>query len=107
MPQGPCFHPLIALNRELKSLEVRVLAIVDVVISKLKPWRPQDRDDIQAMVDLHLADRDLLIERPRLAADWYRMDARESELPWSLERLNPIEYEMLMTSRTPIDLSQP
>lgn len=67
LPNSPQFHALPQLH--LTHLDVRVLDIVDVVVSKLKPFRAQDLDDIGAMVERDLVPHAQLIARFLRALD--------------------------------------
>jgi len=51
LPQRPIFHPVSQL-RKLKHFKVQALDIIDVVVSKLKPFRAQDVNDIRSLVDM-------------------------------------------------------
>lgn len=104
LPQAPICHSLTDLNTELVHLELEVLDVVDVVVSKLKRFHADDRRDILAMVDLDLLDNDLFVERFRAAIDYFSMDARAGDLPDVVKNFHHVQYEMLMTSVTPIEL---
>ncbi len=73
----------------LEHLEVRVLDIADVCVSKLKRWKADDRDDVEAMIDLGHFQHARVVERLRdiIEAYWHeypdhlgRMVERFSEL---------------------------
>ena len=51
LPAHPRFNPLPEFTARLMHFEVEALSILDVVISKLKPFRPTDIADINAMID--------------------------------------------------------
>ena len=50
LPAQPNYVPLLDLTAKLTHFEVEALSIPDVVISKLKPFRPTDIADINAMI---------------------------------------------------------
>jgi hypothetical protein len=104
LPQVPLCHPLSALNQSLQHFEVEVLDIVDVVVSKLKRFNPNDVSDIHAMVDRDLVDHGRLIQRFEAAADAYSMDARASDLPKYVKNLNRVERDSFGVPETPIEL---
>ena len=73
----------------LEHLEVRVLDVADVCVSKLKRWTADDRDDVEAMIDLGHFDHARVVERLREVIEVYwheypdhlqRMVGRFSEL---------------------------
>ncbi len=103
LPQKPVFHDVPAL-RELKNFSVKVLDVVDVVISKLKPYRNQDISDIRFLASENLLPHKKLLERFRLVMDYYSMDARAEELPKFVENLNEVERSMLFVPESKIEL---
>lgn len=78
--------------------------VVDVVVSKLKPFRGQDVDDIGAMIKRHLVDPTKLLERFLLAKDAWLSDSRAQELWKYIDNLHEIQREFLQIEETPIDL---
>jgi hypothetical protein len=103
LPQKPTFHPVPGF-KNFKNFEVKVLDIVDVVVSKLKPFRPNDRKDIEFLANKKLLPHGQLLERFRLVLDFYSMDARAGDFPKFLENLNTVEREMLFVQESQIDL---
>ena len=104
LPHVPRWHAIDELNRKLTRLEVFVLDVVDVVVSKLKPFRPNDRSDIDAMIALDLVPHDLLVERFRSAADDWAGGATADRLPLYVKNLNEVERDMLGEDETEIEL---
>ena len=104
LPQDRLFHPVEDLNRSLSHLEIEVLDVVDVVVSKLKRFSANDVSDIEAMVDLELVDHARLIERFRDAVETYAMDARAEDLPRYVRNLHRIERDCFQVGETPIQL---
>ena len=69
LPQPPAWHSLSALNASLRHLEIEVLDVVDVVVSKLKRFNANDVSDIGAMVDLDLVQHARLLGQFRSAVE--------------------------------------
>ena len=104
LPQRPIWHSLQTLNLDLENFEIMALDVVDVVVSKLKRFSANDRDDIDAMVEKKLVSHNNLISRFESAVDVYAMDARASELPRYLENLHRVERDFFATSESEIEL---
>lgn len=104
LPQAPLWHPMPKLSASLRHFEVEVLDVVDVIVSKLKRFNANDVSDIEAMVDLGLVPHDALIERFRLAVDWFSMDARASEIPRYVRNLHRVERDIYAVGETEIEL---
>lgn len=102
LPQGPIFHPL--PNVKLKNFKAEVLDIHDVVLSKLKRYNSDDASDIRAMVDQNLLDHKRLIERFKMAAEWFSMDARAPDVPRYLRNLHQVERDLLGVAPSDIEL---
>lgn len=100
-PQGPVFHPV---PLQLKNFTVEVLDVTDVVVSKLKPFRQSDIDDIKAMSVRKLLEHKRLINRFESAVDRFSADARAEDLPRFIKNLNSIERDILGVSESVIDL---
>ena len=94
LPHVPLYHPLDRLNATLQHFEIHVLDVVDVVVSKLKPFRPKDLGDIKVMIALGLV-HDRLIERFRDAIDDFAGGAYGEEIPKYVRNLNRIERDLL------------
>lgn len=104
LPQVPLYHPLVDLNQSLRCFEIEALDILDVVVSKLKRFSPNDVSDIRAMADQGLVDPTGLVERFRLAVDAYSMDARADDLPRYVRNLHRVERDYLFVAETHIEL---
>ena len=104
LPHVPLWHPLLELNATLAHLELVVLDVVDVVVSKLKRFSSNDQSDIDAMIDLELVPHERLIERFCAAVDEFSGDARASDLPKYVANLHRVERDMLGVSETEIEL---
>lgn len=104
LPHAPLWRPLEELNKRLTHLELVVLDVVDVVVAKLKPFRPSDQADIDAMIDRDLVPHDRFIERFRDAVDDFSADARAPELRKYLENLHRVERDMFGVPETDIEL---
>ncbi len=91
-------------NARLEKLEIHALDIVDVVVSKLAPFRESDRIDIEAMIDRGLVPHDRLVDRFRSAVDYLLGDAREVDLRRYVEHLHIVERDMLGVDESEIEL---
>ncbi len=94
LPQNPIFHDI--SNLKLKNFSVRALDIVDVVVSKLKPFRPTDLEDIQFLVSKKLIPHAKLLERFHLVIDYHSMDSRAEDFPKFVKNLNEVERMMFV-----------
>jgi hypothetical protein len=104
LPQSPAWRGISELNAELRHFSVDVLDVVDVVVSKLKRFKPNDVSDIEAMVDRDMVPHDKLILRFTSAVESYSMDSRAHDLPAYVGNLNRVERDMFGLAPTEIDL---
>ena len=104
LPHAPVWHPVLGLNQALVHLEVVVLDVVDVVVSKLKRFHANDQSDIDAMIERGLVLHGLLVERFRAAVDELVGDAREQDLPKYVAHLHQVERDMLGVAESEIEL---
>jgi hypothetical protein len=102
LPQVPHWRTVPDLT--LVNLEVVVLDVVDVVVSKLKRFHAKDAADIEAMIEHGLVPHAGLIDRFRQAVDWIAYDARGEELPRYVANLNRVERDFMAVLETPIEL---
>lgn len=102
LPQQPIFHPLPSLP--LKNFRIEVLDIGDVVLSKLKRYNSDDKNDIRAMADRKLLGPGRLVARFEAAADWFSMDARAADVPRYLKNLHAIERDILGIQPSDVEL---
>ncbi|MBI5211633.1 MAG: hypothetical protein HY927_16815 [Elusimicrobia bacterium] len=102
LPQQPVFHPV--PNFVLRNFRVEALDVVDVVLSKLKRYKPDDINDISAMADKGLLDHGTLVARFKAAADWFSLDARAPDVPRYLENLRSVERNILDVPPSEIEL---
>ena len=100
LPQVPTWHPT---DLDI-DLDLQVLDIVDVVVSKLKRFSAADVGDIDAMVEKGLVPHRQLIERFEDAVDFWSGDARATDLSRFVSNLNTVERDLLLVEPTPIDL---
>lgn len=98
LPHAPLWHPVPGLNQALVRLEIAVLDVVDVVVSKLKRFNANDQADIDAMVELDLVPHERLIDRFRAAVDEFLGDSREDQLPACVANLGVAESEIDLPS---------
>jgi hypothetical protein len=104
LPQSPAWHEVPDLNAELQHFSVAVLDVVDVVVSKLKRFNPNDASDIEAMIDRDLVTHDKLVLRFKSAVESYSMDSRAEDLPEYVANLNRVERDQLGLPPTEIEL---
>lgn len=104
LPLKPLFHPVSDLNQELTKFRIEVLDVTDVVLSKLKSFRPQDQDDIRAMIDLDLVPHEMLVKRFQMAMTDWETDARAADFPKYIENLNAVERDVFAVAETSIEL---
>jgi hypothetical protein len=104
LPQVPLWHSKPKLSASLRHFEVEVLDVVDVIVSKLKRFNANDVSDIEAMVDRDLVPHDALIDRFRLAVDWFSMDARADEIPQYVKNLHRVERDIYAINETEVEL---
>ena len=104
LPAPPRWHPLTGLMG-LRRLEIHVLDVIDIVVSKLKRFHGNDRSDIDAMIQLGLVPHAQLVERFQSAFTEFTFDARAVQLPAYVENLNQVERDMLGVGETPFDMS--
>jgi hypothetical protein len=81
-----------------------VLDIVDVLVSKLCPFRANDQADIEAMIDRRYVEHEKLIARFRDAVDYFSCDARADDLPKYVANLHKVELDYFDVAATPIEL---
>lgn len=104
LPPRPLFHLVETLNSKLKFFRFQALDPVDVVVSKLKTFRPSDLDDIRAMADRHLINPARLVERFECAKEHWLMGSRAHELRDYIKNLHTVQRDYLMDKETPIFL---
>jgi hypothetical protein len=104
LPRVPLFHAVPSLDATLSQLEIRALDVIDVVVGKLKPFRPRDRDDIRAMVDRGLVSHARLVERFELAADELCHGSNARDVMKYIDNLHSIERDILLVDESEIRL---
>lgn len=104
LPRAPLWHSIDEVNQDLVRLDVLALDVVDVVVAKLKPFRPNDKSDIDAMIERDLVPHERLVERFRSAVDDWAGGAMADRLPQYIKNLNEVERDMLGTDETEIEL---
>lgn len=77
---------------DLRSFHVEAMSIVDVVVSKLKRFDANDRDDIAAMIDRELVSHEELVACFRQAVD-FTDDAKSDRLPQWIANLHRVERD--------------
>lgn len=100
LPATPAWHA----GPRLPSIDLQVLDVVDVVVSKLKRFDARDRIDIAAMVDRGLVDHARLLARFQAAVDVFAYDARVDDLPAYLDNLHEVERDLFDVPESPVAL---
>jgi len=102
LPPDPKFIEMNSI--QLSHFKIQVLDVVDVVVSKLKPYRAKDLDDIREMVKRGHVEPDKLLERFLLAKERWLNDSRASGLKNYIDNLHEVQRELLGVPETQIDL---
>ncbi len=98
LPPEPLWHPY---DLQLDSFTIQVLDIADVVVSKLKRFNINDRDDVRAMIDADRVEHERVVERFKEVIERYRFDGRAQHLERMAERLNQAERDWFLVDETP------
>ncbi len=104
LPQQPVWHRVDLAGVVLRHFELRVLDVVDIVVSKLKRLHANDLADIEAMVALGHVTHERLIARFKAAVDMFAYDARAADLPGYVENLHQVERDILGVAESDIVL---
>lgn len=105
LPARPVYNPLPALNAKLTHFEAEALSILDVVITKLKPFRPTDIADIEAMIRRGHVSHEQFLNRFRSAVDRFADGAQGAgKLPRIVENFHQVEREAFGVEETEIEL---
>lgn len=104
LPAVPTCHSLVRLNETLQRTEIEVLDVVDVIVSKLKRFAPNDMSDIRAMADQGRIDHATLVRRFRSAVDAFSNDARAEDIPRYIRNLHRVERDYLLVEESTIDV---
>lgn len=103
LPHPPQWLPW--WDQEFAKLQISVLAISDVIVSKLIRFNVSDRDDIAEMIDKNRATHDELKLRLASAMDYFNTDARaHTELPTIIDNFNTVERDFFGVSETQFEL---
>lgn len=103
LPRPPRWH-LVPLLDAPALLDVAVLDVVDVVVSKLKRFHATDKSDIGAAAGAGLIPHEALVARFLTAVDGWIGDAREDQLPRYVRNLNEVERDILFVDETSVEL---
>lgn len=104
LPPRPLFHEQSELGHQLDHFKIKVMDLVDIVISKLKPFRPTDLDDIRAVIEAERLDVTKLLERFHLAKEQWLLGSRAGDLKRIVQNLHVIQRDYLFVTETPIAL---
>jgi hypothetical protein len=103
LPQAPVWREPVDLNEGLRHFHVEALDVVDVVVSKLARFLPEDGSDIGAMVDKGLVPHAAFLARFRSAMDAHSSDER---LLVFAQRFNRIERDAFGVAETHFDFDE-
>ncbi len=103
LPRVPDWRPVSML--QLEHFEVSALAVVDVIVSKLKRFSSNDADDADAMIKRGLVDHAELVTRFQSAFIEFSHDNRATDLERYVANLNRVERDMLNVPETEFDLT--
>jgi hypothetical protein len=103
LPQVPIYHS-VNFNKELKNIEILVLDVVDVVVSKLKRFNASDVSDIKAMIDGNYVTHKKIVKHFKLAMDAFQMDARAIDFPKYIRNLNTVERDIFFIHETEFEI---
>lgn len=105
LPGQPVYNPLPVLNAKLTHFEAEALSVPDVVITKLKPFRPADIADIEAMIQRGHVSHEQFVNRFRSAIDRFADGATgAAKLPRIVENFHQIERDAFGVDETGIEL---
>ena len=66
--------------QDTQTFYLRALDLIDVLVSELERFRPQDHRDLTFLVANDFVSHKNLLARFRMVLDYYAMDARAEEL---------------------------
>lgn len=105
LPAQPRYLPLPDFTAQLAHFEVEALSVPDVVISKLKPFRPTDIADIAAMIARGCVTHEQFQSLFLSAIDRFADGATgAAKLPKIVQNFNQIERDYFGTEETQIEL---
>ena len=105
LPAQPQYIPIPGLTARLTNFEVEALSIPDVVITKLKPFRPADIEDINAMILRRHITHDQFLGLFQSAVDRFADSATgAAKLPQIVQNFNQIERDSFGVEETEIEL---
>ena len=105
LPARPEFVSLRDLSARLVNFEVEALSILDVVITKLKPFRGTDIADIEAMIERGHISHDQFLARFQSAIDRFADSATgAAKLSKIVENFNQVERDYFGVKETEIEL---
>lgn len=106
LPLNPNYTKIADLNKMLTNFYVEALDATDVIISKLPRFKGPDVDDISAMIEMGVVDKENLDKRFRMAVNEWTCDARADDLPKIIENYHVIERDMFFTDESKIELPE-
>lgn len=103
LPPDPVW---VRLDLGLRHFDIELLNVTDVVVTKLKRFHADDRDDVQAMVESDHVEHRALVARVREVVERLWFDARSDQLPRFVGNLHTVERDWFGVPETHIDLPE-
>lgn len=103
LPQSPRFHALASINRSLKRFHVEVLDVVDVSVSKLARFKPDDIADISAMVKGGHVPHKKLLDRFQSALEASSLGAEADSFSKYIKNFHTVERDLYHLPESEID----
>lgn len=100
LPRRPTWNDIPQINQALVHFQVHALDVIDVVVSKIFRFNPDDQSDINAMINAELVPHARLIERFRDAFDGFLYDSRVQQLRACVTNLHAVERDAYGTAAT-------
>ncbi len=105
LPARPEYVPLPDISSKLTHFEVEALSVLDVVISKLKPFRSTDIVDIDAMISRRLFTHEEFLLRFQSAVDRFADSALgQGRLRTIVDHFNQVERDSFGVDESEIAL---
>lgn len=103
LPMDPRWH---ASAARWDHIDLRILDVADVCVSKLKRWVGSDREDVSQMIARGALEHGRFVDRFRSMVVCHGFDSRAEELlPLMVDRLNEVESDLFaLDELTAVDL---
>lgn len=103
LPADPLWH---RYSADWRHIDLLVLDVTDVCVSKLKRWMGSDREDVSQMIAIGALEHDRFVARFLSMVEQHGFDARaEDLLPIMVDRLHEVESDLFaLDQHTSVDL---